>query len=101
MDKLDRTQRVVGAHREVIADRNKRQVYSLLPDQFHIAEETCILRHIDFLTLLRRQQKAARIAATRAIGQFRAVQGKRQFEIAKWIFEPAADMLSMCLDPFV
>ena len=100
-DKFDRAQCVVRAHCEVIADGDQRQIDPLVPDQFHIAKETRILRQIDFLAIIRRQQKAAGIAAARAIGQFRAVQGKRQFEIAKGIFEPAADMLSMRLDAFV
>src|SRR5215213_3307183 len=38
LQKLDRAQSVIGAHRVIVTDRDNSQIESLFADQFHIAE---------------------------------------------------------------
>ncbi len=94
---LDRAQGIIRSHGVVVADGDDRQIKPLLTDQFHIPEQPCILREVKFLSLVGGQQKAAGIAAVRAIGQHRAVQGECQFEIAERMFESAAEVLTVSL----
>ena len=62
LDQLDRGQRVVGAHRKTIADRQHGQVDALRADLLHVGKQGRVAGEIN-LAVGQRQQESARIAA--------------------------------------
>lgn len=83
-------QGVIGAHGVVVADGDDRHIDPFFADQFHVAEKTGVLGHVDLFAVLGRQEKAAGIAAVGAVRQHGAVQGEGQLEVAEGIVVTAA-----------
>jgi hypothetical protein len=89
-------ERVIGAHREIVADGNDGQVETFVSDQFHVAEKARIAGKVHFRAVVRGQQKSRRISAVGSVRKRAAVNGVRQLEIAERVLEPASDVLGMC-----
>ena len=68
LDQLDRSQRVIGTHREVVADRQNRDVDAFLADQFHVVKQAGVAGVID-CAVVGLEQDAARISPVRTVRQ--------------------------------
>ena len=97
LEQLHGPERIVGAHRVVVADRQDGQVDPLLADQPHVAEQAGVGGVVDLLAVLEVEEEAARVAAVAAVGQHRAVEGERQLDAAEREVEAAAVLLAVDL----
>jgi hypothetical protein len=52
LDQFDRSQSVVWAHREIVADRKHGQVNAFFSNQAHVAKQACVTREIKLVGLL-------------------------------------------------
>ena len=82
LQQLDRLDRVVGPHREPIADRQHGQVEPRRADQLHVVKQPGVASEVH-LAVGQGQQEAAGIAAVAPVGQDRAVMSNRHLHAAE------------------
>lgn len=93
-DQLDRSQCVIGAHREVVADGQNRDVDTLFTDQLHVVEQAGVARVVN-RSIVRLQQDAARISAVRTVRQRGTVMSDRQLDGSKVMLVRSTNVLRM------
>lgn len=99
-DELDRFERVLWPHGEIIADGQNGQVNALLADELHVVKESRIASVID-LFALDGQQKTGRVAAVAAVGERRPVVRDGQLDAPEGKVVTAANVQRVGFDPLV